>query len=553
MLLLHGAAGKGKSSIVHSAVKALQSSNVAMVPFFAFNRSDLDRSASQLIPTWAKHLAQVNPRYLAYLHKLSLEQVESSDILDQLDPLLIGCLGNGIDNGKPLIFVVDALDECPARQSKKLLDILQKLLLRNDLPCFIRFLFTYRSDESIQTTFNNLPRHVALSIPIDDAEGTKEDIHKFIMDQLKGTNVIDMVDVVAEAAQTLFECAAVVCRELTGKRLRSSLVKAKLVEWLKISPGISLYDSYLTILKAYIDEDDTDLMVQFRRIMAWVLFVQSPQSRRTFRTFAIAFSTDEDPLEDQILSDLGSLFSGTMLEGDKPISPLHTSFRDFLLDCNASGNYSINPSLHSHEAELASACLKVMNTSLNFNICDLPTSFALNSEIPDLCQRVEQYISPALHYACLATAYHLRSSVIPSSSDQQTNTTSVTTAKNLSAVEECKLFLKQKFLYWLEAHSCMQTERPEDAPGTTLPIFLTWALVSIIPWCVLVEMTERLIHIRLLEIHTCKMFYSILSNLKSGFAKASDCLHHKSTILDLLLHQGTQLFLICIIHYFTTS
>jgi hypothetical protein len=54
MLLLHGAAGKGKSAIVHTVATALESLRVAEVPFFGFNRSVKDRSLSQLLPTWAK-------------------------------------------------------------------------------------------------------------------------------------------------------------------------------------------------------------------------------------------------------------------------------------------------------------------------------------------------------------------------------------------------------------------------------------------------------------------------------------------------------------------
>ena len=477
MLLLHGAAGKGKSAVVHFAAKVLQSSNMAMTPFFAFNRSVLDRSASQLIPTWARHLAQLNPEYLKYLRRLSPQQVESSDILDQRDALLVGWLDSGIVNGKPLIFFIDALDECPPGESRALFRMLRELLLRDDLPCFIHFFFTYRSGENIQRIFNSLPEHDRLSIPIDDEEGTKEDILKFIKFQLDDTDVMDMIDIVAEAAQTLFECAAVLCRELTGKYLLSRSARAKFVKQLKDTPGMSLYQSYITILRMYINEDDAELMEQFRRIMAWILLVRSPQPRQVFRVFATAYITDEsdetNPIEDKILSFLGSLFSGTVLESNKPVSPLHTSYRDFLMDSDASGKFSIKVDLHSHEAELAFACLKVMNSGLTFNICNLPTSFTRYYQIPDLHQRVERYIPPALYYTCLATAYHLRSSAATSISDVQTNAT----WSGLNIVEECKIFLEQKFLYWLEAHSCMQTE--QDGPGTVLPVFSAWASVRI--------------------------------------------------------------------------
>ncbi|KAG6808070.1 hypothetical protein H0H92_005520, partial [Tricholoma furcatifolium] len=58
VLLLHGGAGKGKSAIAHTIAKQIESSGHAIVPFFAFNRSVQERSSSQLIPTWMKHLAE---------------------------------------------------------------------------------------------------------------------------------------------------------------------------------------------------------------------------------------------------------------------------------------------------------------------------------------------------------------------------------------------------------------------------------------------------------------------------------------------------------------
>ena len=42
--------------------------------------------------------------------------------------------------------------------------------------------------------------------------------------------------------------------------------------------------------------------------------------------------------------------------------------------------------------------------------------------------------------------------------------------------DELRFFLQYNFLYWLEAHSCMQTQR--DGPGTMLPLFLEWAMLS---------------------------------------------------------------------------
>ncbi|KAJ7460498.1 hypothetical protein B0H11DRAFT_2242068 [Mycena galericulata] len=134
---------------------------------------------------------------------------------------------------------------------------------------------------------------------------------------------------------------------------------------------MSLYDSYRSILAMYFDErEDVELVRLFRRVMGWIFLVRTPQSRRVFRAFAVALLPEEEqPDVDRILYWLGSLLSGTTSE-DVPISPLHTSLLDFLLDATKSRPFSLDLGLHAQE-ELCRACLKIMNTGLRFNICGL--------------------------------------------------------------------------------------------------------------------------------------------------------------------------------------
>ena len=409
-LLLHGAAGKGKSAIVHTVAIALESLGVAMVPFFAFNRSAKDRSLSQLIPTWAKQLAESNAQYLCYLHTLHPKQLESSDILAQRDLVIKGLAS--IDHKVPLIFTIDALDECPAEDADTLLHLLQELLSSSELPRFVRFLFTFRPDKSITSPFSDLP---VLSLSIDDIDGTATDIHTFVRDQLDGTDLKYMIDDVAKASQTLFQCAAVLCRELKSARgPKLTSVRRDLLRKVREAPGLPLYATYHAILKIHFDERNAELMQLFRRVMTWIFLVRSPQPRGVLQAFAaVLLPVDQQSDVDEILAWLGSLLSGTMPGDNTPISPLHTSLRDFLLDAAASRAFSIDLGHHS-QAEIAWACLRIMNIGLDFNICKLPASFALNSEIEDLPQRVEEHISPGLRYACLATAQHLRSALPPS-------------------------------------------------------------------------------------------------------------------------------------------
>ncbi|KAJ7812208.1 hypothetical protein B0H14DRAFT_2605924 [Mycena olivaceomarginata] len=452
MLLLHGAAGKGKSAIAHTVARELQSDGRAVVPFFAFNRLVPDRSASQLIPTWARHLAESNEHYLLYLQGLSSHQLESSDLLEQRDALFIGGLASGIDDGKPLIFIIDGLDECPKGETTHLFRVLRELLSGPHIPTFIRFLFTYRSDEEILRTFEGLP---ALNIPIDNEEGTAEDIHKFVHAQLcHNPHVADMVDDVAKAAQTLFECAAALCRELTAaRRPVSTSARNGFIRRLREGPVMSLYESYHAILEMYFGQGDKELMQLFRRLMTWIFLVRTPQPRRVFRVFAaVLLSKEERSDVESILSWLGSLLSGTTSEDD-PVSPLHTSLRDFLLDADKSRIFSLDLGLHS-QVELSQACLKIMNSSLRFNICRLPTSFALNSDVKDLPKKVKKYISPERHYACLATGHHLRGTLPLSPRTNQFEGSPISGAIN--PVHPVKSFLKNMVGFLLTSSGSLQ-------------------------------------------------------------------------------------------------
>ncbi|KAJ7888761.1 hypothetical protein B0H13DRAFT_1888288 [Mycena leptocephala] len=109
-------------------------------------------------------------------------------------------------------------------------------------------------------TFEGLP---TFEIPIDNEEGTAEDIRKFVHAQLNGhLEFKDMVDDVAKAAQKMFECAAALCRELTTRRPTSTSKKRQFLQRLQKGPVMSLYDTYHAILAMYFDEEEDPETIQ---------------------------------------------------------------------------------------------------------------------------------------------------------------------------------------------------------------------------------------------------------------------------------------------------
>lgn len=78
-----------------------------------------------------------------------------------------------------------------------------------------------------------------------------------------------------------------------------------------------------------------------------------------------------------------------------------------------------------------------MEKMLHFNICKLETSYRLNSDIPDLNKRIESCIPSALSYSCrFWSEHHAHVSQL-----------------DVKLLENIRMLLKEKFLYWLEVLS----------------------------------------------------------------------------------------------------
>jgi hypothetical protein len=106
---------------------------------------------------------------------------------------------------------------------------------------------------------------------------------------------------------------------------------------------------------------------------------------------------------------------------------------------------------------LAVASLQAM-AGLQFNICEIETSHVRNDEILDLDERVKKTISTHVRYLCLFWADHLQA-----------------TAFSLKLLHEVKVFMRTRFLYWLEVLSFVKEVRV--ATGI-LKVIVDWCDVS---------------------------------------------------------------------------
>jgi hypothetical protein len=106
----------------------------------------------------------------------------------------------------------------------------------------------------------------------------------------------------------------------------------------------------------------------------------------------------------RIVRHLASLLVNTH-DVDQPISPLHTSFVDFLQDVKRRHKYLID--IKGANSRLVLGCLEIMERELRFNICRIPTSYKANKDVDNLETLVKEYVSPHLLYASRFWAQHL--------------------------------------------------------------------------------------------------------------------------------------------------
>ena len=93
----------------------------------------------------------------------------------------------------------------------------------------------------------------------------------------------------------------------------------------------------------------------------------------------------------------------------------------------------------SHHALLTHSCFRIMRSELCFNICNLPSSFLLDSEVPNL--QVEDKISDSLRYTCRYWAEHMVQATPSEHKAQQAHIVD---------------FLHTRLLFWIEAMNLLQ-------------------------------------------------------------------------------------------------
>ncbi|KZT50053.1 hypothetical protein CALCODRAFT_229473 [Calocera cornea HHB12733] len=452
--LLMGLAGTGKSTIAHTVADLFDEMDRLGASFFFDAMGAENRRAVDLFRNIAHALARRHRSFRdALWTELGEERLYTTrDIQEQFDIFLLRP-ARKLRLCSSVLIVVDALDESGTPEERKqLVSIIRDRL--QELPSTFRFLITCREEADIIMAFPESTHFIVVQrLPTVDPS-LSEDILKYIKHSLRSV-LADLpeksCEILADASGGLFQWADVAVQYIIGTQLKGSPADryAQIITQGKdpasTHPEAGIYDLYRIVLSRIFNHDQDpstrDIssrvvgdLSDFKAVMGTLLVSSEPLSMRALDTLLKSWRPEQDLRVYDVLRNLGSLLSGVG-EHDVPIRPLSASFVEFLQDPAVGREFAVGTAGH-HET-LATAALRLLDSSLHFNMGGHRTSYLLNPEILSV-QPAKEKLSAALLYACKYWGYHLSKSAAGFTA----------TVRHL-----IDTLFQEKFLFWMEVAS----------------------------------------------------------------------------------------------------
>ncbi|TCD70753.1 hypothetical protein EIP91_001782 [Steccherinum ochraceum] len=419
---LNGMAGTGKSTIADSLARYARSEGIYGAGFFCSRDFDNARDLTRILPSLAYQLAFRVPHYRDQLVDVLRQRAYvPGDLKQQLVDLILEPLKRvAAMIPRPIVIIIDALDECHIDHTRPLPFIL--FLLRHSEDCRaarVKFFISSRPANEISRAFA-IHTHDRLNLHDVPLPIVSRDIGAFVIRKLQQisldhpsfTFTPDDVRTIVERAAGLFVFASTVCRIIGGSSYDSP--QAQLVKFTSPSDHSGRRDLMAldllyrqVFINAFTGQDSHNiaakesltnvigsivLLSQLLRVVDLVALLGKPYtSTRVRRLLAHMHSVLYVPDDD---------------DSPSPIRALHSSFADHIIDVSrAHPEFYVDTSMQ--HGKLLERCFSVMNQYLvTDNICCLSPHVDYD-DIQDLALVREKHIPNALEYACRYWASHL--------------------------------------------------------------------------------------------------------------------------------------------------
>jgi len=438
---LAGLAGTGKTSIAITLCRMLQDENDIMFggAFFCSRTANITElmDARFILPTLAVTLAEQSPVFAAALAaQLAVDsRAALKPISVQMVQLLQQSLTSLANSIRPIVFLIDALDECSDENEVKKL-----LMAISTLACDakVKFIVTSRPETHINSNLTSASgNNTILRLhTIDKAEVTK-DIRAYI-DHAFSEQPLDEawytafdVDSLAARADGLFIFASTVVSYVLDTefvedriaRLRTAIFAMKDSK-VATGPLDAVYELVLTRVSDTAKVEPKELLAT-RQVLACIMAARVPLS---IAVLAEILGRKAEALR----ASLRRLRSVVNVSDDVNLPELrtvHASFGDYLSE-RAVAELRIPAALG--DELLARSCICIMKKCLHFNVSQGHSSYEPNTKVRP------SNINLSLEYACLQWIYHVGGLPQPWVMDDDIN-----------------LVFRSKFLFWLEVMSVL--------------------------------------------------------------------------------------------------
>ena len=439
-------AGTGKSTILRTIATEYHEKSQLGASFF-FKRGAGDQGTpDRLFSTLARQLARNIPPICHLIHEAVLKDsdIGLKPFGLQFKHLFLRPITALSGYSRPLLIIVDALDEC-GKDARKIINQFAELKPSH---VHVRVLVSSRPDEAAQDGFRDISSAAYASIVLHTASRlvVTDDILKYLeagfaqirKSQSQGGLAPDWPGEdtllkLADMASPLFIYAATVCRFVGERRFELQSRLNAVLQNTATEGFDNLHGMYQLVLNEWIKTATTTekllILADFKTVVgSIVVFAESLSTK----TMAGLLNMEEEYINQRLEGLQPVLLLPS--QRDAPVKTLHLSFNNFLLNSEMQHHdYLIN--FHEAHQNLASRCLKHICYSehLKQDICNLGKPGYLRSDIDQAI--IARCLPQSVQYACHYWIAHIIAG--------QHWTTDYD--------HQVSLFFQKYFLYWFEA------------------------------------------------------------------------------------------------------
>ncbi|KAF8315744.1 uncharacterized protein EI90DRAFT_2946132 [Cantharellus anzutake] len=417
VLLLTAVAGAGKTSVAHSVADECARDGELLLSFF-FRAGEQSRP-DHLFSGMARSLAAHDPAYRSYVVSLIQKDptLPTAPFPMQFKKLLAEPLRLVAPlPHRPIVIIIDALDECEKEAFEYLADILREHVPK--LPSNFKFFLTSRQFDLVDRFLPSDSPIERLSINLSD-DANMEDCKVYIRMQLRKLKDAHphlreeelweedkLMQDILERAGGLFIWVSTVFRYMRGASPPMKVLEKLLDATADRSkaPAEGKMDNLYTSILEKCDWENDDFVHDYPIVMGAILIVQQPLTVEAWDVVLSPFL--ECPIR-YTLAELSPLISGVGVP-DMPIRILHQSFRDFLLERvspQSSTLYRFAVDARRENDRVSLRCVEILNEDLSsLEGLGLVEHLSQKAQLAPILQGT---LSEQSHYACQHIVYHL--------------------------------------------------------------------------------------------------------------------------------------------------